>query len=52
MDYKSKYLKYKNKYLILKEQLGTGMISHQFRRQVPEFELNTRPEYVSNVQEI
>lgn len=48
MNYYKKYLKYKEKYLCLKNQLGKGVHLHEYNVAVPEFFEKTKEEYKSN----
>ena len=49
MNYYEKYLKYKGKYLYLKNQLGKGKHRHSYNTVVPEFIEKTKEEYKSDV---
>lgn len=47
MDYIQKYLKYKTKYLELKNQIGKGNTRHLYLKVVPEFANKTKDEFKS-----
>ena len=51
MSLEKKYLKYKNKYLILKKQLGSGLTDYDYGRN-QKYDCNKNLKGVSNIKDI